>query len=65
MENRILPKELKINLWDILGKGERNEQFWDMITDYLTETYGHCTYGYCLDEEITINISNIDWDRED
>lgn len=57
-----LPKKLKIDLWKILEKQGEKDTFWDIISDYLTDTYGYCVNGYCLPQEIEIEITDIDFD---
>ena len=60
-----LPKEIKINLWELLEKTNHKDEFWDMISEYLSDEYGYCHNGYCLNEDIEINITDIDWDTEE
>lgn len=56
-----LPKELKIDIFDIAKKQDKSDELWEMITDYLTETYGYCVNGYSI-KSSNIELCDIDFD---
>ena len=48
--------------WDEMSEDERE----DAISDYLSDTYGFCHYGFCYEEtDEQIHITNIEWDEEE
>lgn len=59
---KTLPKELKLDLWDILDS-ETQDRVSECISDYLSEKYGFCTnsYGY----ETPLLLHNINWDTDE
>lgn len=60
-----LPTNIKVDLFKIIQQQGKVDEFWDMISDYITETYGCCHSGYCLPQTIEIEITDIDWDKEE
>lgn len=57
---------MKINLWDVLDKNqELKDQFYDAITDFISDKTGYCVNSYNFDNKIVININNLDLDKEE
>lgn len=64
----MLPTELTVNCydidaeWDNLEEQEQDEA----ISDYLSDTYGFCHYGFSYEDDgEQIHIANIEWDEEE
>lgn len=58
-------EEIEINLWDILKRENKEDEFYDMVTEYITEKTGFCVNGYGMDDNIKIKITNLDLDTTD
>lgn len=63
-----LPTELTVNPYDIDSEWydlEEQEQE-EAVSDYLSDTYGFCHYGFTYEEtDGQIHITNIEWDEEE
>ena len=64
----MLPIELFVNHndidaeWDEMENDEREEA----ISEYLSDTYGFCHYGFSYEDDgEQIHITNIEWDEEE
>ena len=62
MKTTKLPKELKLDLWELLDSNTK-DRVCELVNDYLADTYGYCNNGFCYD--MTIEVADIDWDTED
>lgn len=64
----MLPKKLYVNPYDIDAEWydlEEQEQE-EAVSDYLSDTYGFCHYGFTYKETNgQIRITNIEWDEEE
>ena len=64
----MLPKKLYVNPYDIDAEWddlEEQEQE-EAISDYLSDTYGFCHYGFSYEDDgEKIHITNIEWDEEE
>lgn len=64
----MLPKKLYVNPYDIDAEWddlEEQEQE-EAISDYLSDTYGFCHYGFSYEYDgEQIHITNIEWDEEE
>ena len=64
----MLPKKLYVNPYDIDAEWddlEEQEQE-EAISDYLSDTYGFCHYGFSYEYDGgQIHITNIEWDEEE
>lgn len=55
-----LPNEENLLITDVLDE-EEFDHLCIKIGDYLTDKYGYCVDGFCID----IKVSDIKWDRSE
>lgn len=65
IDDDILPKLISISK-SVLNMDE-DDELEEVLSDYLSDTYGYCHNGFCFeeDEEGIILISEIDWDIDE
>lgn len=67
-----LPKRVSIKASELAADTDDEGVILDAVSDYLSDTYGYCHYGFSLDikknedgEPSVITVSNIEWDTSE
>ena len=67
-DDDMLPTEIFVDCYDIDTEWyelEEQEQE-EVLSDYLSDTYGFCHYGFCYEESNgKIHITDIEWDEDE
>ena len=64
-----LPTTVIVNIDKIGYNAEDGDDLYECITNYLSDTYGYCIYGYDTEDLDTttgnITVTNIEWDTKE